>query len=124
MAGPALSVVVVAYDMARELPRTLQALEPGYQRGIEAHDLEVVVVDNGSPVPLDPGAHRDRVRWTRLDPAPPSPVRAANEGLHQARGELVGLCIDGARLPSPGLLATALAASRIAERTVITAPGY
>ena len=37
----ALSVVVVAYDMARELPRTLRSLAPGYQRGIAADEYEV-----------------------------------------------------------------------------------
>ena len=37
-----LSVVVVAYDMARELPRTLRSLAPDYQRGIAADDYEVV----------------------------------------------------------------------------------
>ena len=48
--------MVVAYDMGRELPRTLRALAPGYQRGLEGIDVEVIVVDNGSPVPLEPPA--------------------------------------------------------------------
>jgi Glycosyltransferase like family 2 len=121
--GPAISVVVVAYDMARELPRSLRALARPYQRGLADGDVEVIVVDNGSPVPLVPPADLD-VAWTRLDPAPPSPVRAANEGIRQAAGDLIGLVVDGARLASPGLLATALAASRIAERTIVTAPAY
>ena len=47
-----LSVVVVAYDMARELPRTLRSLSTPYQRDLESADYEVVVVDNGSPEPL------------------------------------------------------------------------
>ena len=122
--GPALSVVVVAYDMARELPRTLRALAPGYQRGLAGIDVEVIVVDNGSPVPLEPPADQAHVRWSRIDPAPASPVRAANEGISQARGDLIGLIVDGARLASPGLLATALAASRTGDRTVVTAPAY
>jgi glycosyltransferase involved in cell wall biosynthesis len=122
--GPELSVVVVAYDMARELPRTLRALAPPYQRGLAPGDHEVIVVDNGSPEPLRPPADQPHVRWARLDPASPSPVRAANEGLRLAGGELIGLIVDGARLASPGLLATALAASRVAERTVVTAPAY
>jgi hypothetical protein len=36
-----------------------------------------------------------------------------------ARGRLVGVCIDGARIASPGLLATALAASGVHRRPVI-----
>jgi hypothetical protein len=119
-----LSVVVVAYDMARELPRVLRTLAPPYQRRLEPETHEVIVIDNGSPVPLTPPADAAGVRWTRLDPASPSPVRAANEGLARATGDLIGLVVDGARLASPGLLVTALAASGIAERTVVTAPAY
>ena len=122
-----LSVVVVAYDMARELPRTLRSLSPKHQLGIAADDYEVIVVDNGSPTPVDPSvidAFPGRIRLERLDPAPPSPVRAANLGLGAARGDLVGLLIDGARLASPGLLSGALRARRLAERPVITAPAF
>jgi hypothetical protein len=116
--------VVVAYDMARELPRSLRALAPPYQRDLAPNDHEVVVVDNGSPQPLPPPADQPHVRWTRLDPASPSPARAANEGVRQARGDVVGLIVDGARLASPGLLATALAARALGERVVVTAPAY
>src|SRR4051812_34577202 len=50
--APDLSVVVVAYCMARELPRTLQSLGAEYQTGIDDGQVEVLVVDNGSPDPL------------------------------------------------------------------------
>jgi hypothetical protein len=123
-----LSIVVVAYDMARELPRTLRSLAPGYQREIRADDYEVVVVDNGSPRPIDPAALEgfptSRLRVTRLEPAPSSPARAANIGLDLAGGDLVGLLIDGARLASPGLLACARLAAGLAERPVIATLGW
>ena len=45
-------------------------------------------------------------------------------GIGEARADLVGLIIDGARMVSPGLLATALLASRLADRPVITAPAW
>jgi hypothetical protein len=124
---PTLSVVVVAYDMARELPRTLRSLAPPYQRGITAQDYEVIVVDNGSPEPVDAGALAPaglRTRTLTVEGATPSPVAAANRGLAAARGELVGLFLDGARLASPGLLAGARTASRLAGRPVITAPAF
>jgi hypothetical protein len=124
---PSLSVVVVAYDMARELPRTLRSLSPGYQLGLTAHDYEVIVVDNGSPQPVDAAlvaSFDGRVRLERIDPAPPSPAIAANHGLRLAHGELVGLIVDGARLVSPGLLAGARRAACLAPRPVITAPAY
>ena len=123
---PALSVVVVAYDMGRELPRTLLSLSSQYQRWITADEYEIVVVDNGSPQPVDDivAASPVDARLVRLDPAPASPARAANTGISQARGRLIGVVMDGARIASPGLLATALLGARLAERSVVTAPAY
>lgn len=124
---PQLSVVVVAYDMARELPRTLRTLVPPYQRGIDADGYEIVVVDNGSPTPVDPSLVKALpvpARLVRIDDATPSPARAANVGLREARGELIGLVIDGARMASPGLLTTARMAERLHPKPVITAPAW
>jgi glycosyltransferase involved in cell wall biosynthesis len=124
---PALSVVVVGYDMARELPRTLRSLAPGYQREIDADDYEVIVVDNGSPEPIAPdvvdgfGGH---VRTICIDPAPPSPAMAANRGLAEATGHFVGLVLDGARMASPRLLARAGLAARLTDRPVIATLGW
>ena len=120
-------MVVVVHDMARELPRTLRSLSPGYQQGIAADDYEVIVVDNGSPRPVDPElvrAFEGHLRLERIDPAPPSPARAANHGLRLAEGGLVGLIVDGARLASPGLLEGAGRAALLAPRPVITAPAF
>jgi hypothetical protein len=121
-AVPKLSVVVIAYDMARELPRTLQTLSASFQRDIAADDYEVIVVDNGSNAPADEALCRrlcpNAVFHTFAD-ASPSPVAAINHGLAQARGALVGVCIDGARMLSPRLLATALDAARLHPRPVI-----
>jgi glycosyltransferase involved in cell wall biosynthesis len=117
-----VSVVVIAFNMARELPRTLRSLSPSYQRGIEVDDYEVIVVDNGSSEPVSDAAVAEfegHLRVERVDPAPPSPACAANLGLRLADGELIGLLIDGARLASPGLLATALRSRRIAPRPII-----
>ncbi|MGH3041148.1 MAG: glycosyltransferase family A protein [Gaiellaceae bacterium] len=108
--------------MARELPRTLGTLAPDHQRGVDAEQYEIVVVDNGSRQRLDPAMlarFPGRLRSERLDPAPSSPARAANVGLAMAEGELVGLLIDGARMASPGLLAHALLAAQLAERPVV-----
>ena len=125
--APTLSVVVVAHNMARELPRTLRSLDPAHQQGIGADDYEVIVVDNGSTTPVDPGLVDDfggRLRVERIEPAPPSPAFAANHGLRAAEGDLVGLIVDGARLASPGLLAGARRAARLDDRPLITAPAF
>ena len=42
---PDLSIVVCAWNMTRELPRTLSTLAPGYQRGTGSLRWEVVVLD-------------------------------------------------------------------------------
>jgi hypothetical protein len=119
--------VVVVYDMARELPRTLRSLSPAHQRDMKADEYEVIVVDNGSPAPVDPdlvAGFEGRLRLERIDHAPPSPARAANHGLWLADGDLLGLVVDGARLASPGLLAEARRAACLAPRPVITAPAF
>jgi hypothetical protein len=117
-----LSVIVVAYDMDRELPRTLRSLAPTYQRGIDASDYEVVLIDNGSPRPLDEemlAAFPGNLRSVRLDPAPPSPAHAVNVGLAMAKGLTTGVLIDGARMASPQLLSLALLAAQLTDRAVV-----
>ena len=127
MADCRLSLVVVAYNMGRELPRTIHSLSPAMQRGIDAGDYEIIVVDNGSTQPFDEASCRRTMPGLRIeympDPAP-SPVAAINHGLELARGDLVGVWIDGARLASPGLLETALVASRMHPRAVIGTIGF
>ncbi len=125
--GPRLSVVVVAYDMGRELPRTIVSLAAGYQVGVEADDYEIVVVDNGSPEPVDFAALArlaPNLRGVRIDQASPSPAAAANLGIRSATGEVVGLIVDGARLASPGLLASARQGAGLAERPVVASLGW
>lgn len=119
---PKLSVIVVGYNMQRELPRTIRSLSCDVQRGIDPSDYEVILIDNGSARPFDEtGLCRfipDLV-VRRVSDATVSPVPAINLGLSLARGDLVGVWIDGARMASPGLLAAALAASRLHPKPVI-----
>ncbi len=53
-----LSVIVISFNMQREIPRTLQSLTRQYQEGCEELDYEVLVIDNGSPQPIDPNRVR------------------------------------------------------------------
>jgi hypothetical protein len=120
---PAVSLVIVAYDMDRELPRTMASLSPGMQVGVDGIPYEVIVVDNGSPravtVPMDP-----EFTLIRIDDAQPSPAAAINVGLARASGDLIGVLIDGARLVSPGLIRHAVLGSRLLDRVVITSLGF
>lgn len=122
-----LSLVIIAYNMGRELPRTLQSLSPPYQHGIASGDYEIIVLDNGSTQPLDLTAcrrHCPDLRYYAVPQPTPSPVPAINQGLALARGALIGVWIDGARLASPGLLSTALLAARTHPRPVIGTLGF
>ncbi len=121
-----LSLVVIAYNMARELPRTLLSLSPAMQRNCTAGDYELIVVDNGSAQAVEPPPTAAGVRLVRIEPAvaAASPVQAVQLGLDCARGDLVGVLIDGARLASPGLVASALRAQRLSPRAVILTLGF
>ena len=121
---PDVSVVVVVYNMAREAPRTLHSLSAAYQRHIEADDYEVIVVDNGSQPPFDFNALdglAGNFRLIRMDSARPSPTAAVNRGLAEARGKIIGMMIDGARMVTPGLLHFARHGVQLYERAAVTA---
>jgi glycosyltransferase involved in cell wall biosynthesis len=113
--------------MTREAPRTLFSLSAAYQRDISVNEYEVIVVDNGSIPPFDANVFRQikgNFRLIRMEGARPSPVRAINRGLAEARGKLVGVMIDGARIASPGLIALSGMAGRLADRAVILTLGF
>jgi len=122
-----LSVVVAAYDMRREIPRTVRSLSPPYQTGIDPARVEIIVVDNGSPEPVEAawfaGVAAD-VRVMRFPPGDPSPCRAINAGAAAARGSSIAVLIDGARLASPGLFERAFAAMRIAGDVFVATMGF
>lgn len=124
---PRLSVVVVVHNIPQQARRTLLSLSRGYQRHIGRDDYEVIVVDNGSSPPVDPAQLRELdgpFRLIRMAPAPPSPAPAINRGLAAARGEVIGVMIDGARLATPGLLHFAYHGAQLYERAVVTTLGW
>src|SRR5436305_14802667 len=97
--------------MARELPRTLLSLAPAYQRDVR-DDYELIVVDNGSkraPRTGELAYLGGTIRVLECSSPSVSPVMAVNQGLRAAKGELIGVWIDGARMASPGLLKACLA---------------
>lgn len=126
-AEPAVSIVIVAFDMSRELPRTVQSLSPGHQHGVQAADYELIVVDNGSPdpVPMDVlAAWGANVREAAPRHRSPSPAAAVNAGLDAASAPYVGVMIDGARMASPGLIRGALEARGVHPRPVVGTLGF
>jgi glycosyltransferase involved in cell wall biosynthesis len=119
---PQLSVIIVTYNMARELPRTLRSLSLPYQRGIAREEYELLVVDNGSPNAPEEAEFRHLDAQMRFLPFPdprPSPVAAINFALQHAQGEWISVFIDGARMASPGLLRTTCQALGTSPRAVV-----
>ncbi len=127
---PKLSVVVIAYNIERELPRTLYTLSTLFQRDIQSEEYEIIVVDNGSRQPVSEsiwsgwGEGRSSFRLIRIDDAHPSPAAAINTGLRAARGDTIGVMIDGARMASPGLLSHALRGCGLYQNVVVGALGW
>ena len=113
--------------MAREAPRTLHSLSASYQRNIHPDDYEVIVVDNGSNPPLEPrivAGLAGNFRLIRIDDASPSPAPAVNRGLAEARGDVVGMMIDGARIVTPGLLHFARYGASLYDKAVVATLGW
>lgn len=120
--SPEISVVVVCWQMQRELPRTILSLSRAFQQGVEDLDYEIIVVDNGSdPCPELPDTD-PQVRFKVAETVHPSPVGALNEAIGMARGRIVGSWIDGARLASANLLASVRAAAAHHPSPVIAIP--
>lgn len=122
-----LSIVVVAYNMPRELPRTLLSLSARCQRDISPDDYEVIVVDNGSTPAVDrklleklPGTFH----LLRIDSASPSPAPAVNRGIAAAGGDVIGVMVDGARIVTPGLAHFARHGARLYPRAVVATLGW
>lgn len=114
MPAPPLSLLVVFHEMGREAPRTLHTLSPAYQQGVTAADYEVIAIDAGSSQPLEAGfvaGFGPNFKLLRTAAAP-SPAAAVNAAARTARGEAIALCIDGARMLSPGIVRLMLAAFR------------
>jgi hypothetical protein len=124
---PDISLIVVVYNMAREAPRTLHSLSAAYQRHIDPADYEVIVVDNGSNPPFDPRVIEGlsgNFSLIRIDDASPSPAQAVNRGLAEARGEVIGVMVDGARMVTPGLLHFARRGAAIYDRSIVASIGW
>lgn len=124
---PVLSVVVVVYSMPEQAERTLHSLSPAYQRGVHAAEYEVVVVENRSERLLGEEramARCPNARYFLLDGHSPSPAHAVNFGSSEARGRLLGVMVDGARLLTPGVVELALLAERADSGALVSVPGY
>ncbi len=124
---PKVSVIIISYNMSREIPRTVESFLPPYQQRLASEDVEILVMENGSTQPIS-NFTRDRwpsnVKYIEVPDAQSSPARALNLGANIARAPVVCPVIDGARMASPGLLATGLQALNMFERTFAASVGF
>jgi glycosyltransferase involved in cell wall biosynthesis len=117
-----LSVVVIIYNMQREAQRTLYSLSRKYQHRLEEIRYETIVIDNGSSEPLDKEwveSFGDGFRYVYFNADSPSPCKALNHGVEIASGKLVTVCIDGARMLSPGILYYSMLAGRVFSNPLV-----
>lgn len=118
---PRISVILAARNMQRELPRTLHTLTAAYQSGVEESDYEVILADCGSSFPFELETERisgKNVKLLRFADLP-SPARAINQAVNRSSAEIVMICIDGARMLSPGILRFTLEAFKSHENPIV-----
>jgi glycosyltransferase involved in cell wall biosynthesis len=121
---PKLSIVVICYNMKREINRTIKSLLPPYQLNVKYEDIELIIVDNGSTQQADLGDLSDKVRFYKYPEPTQSPSAAVNFGINKASSELIGVFIDGARMASPGICKDVIQARKLSERTVVSTIAY
>ncbi len=121
---PEISVVVIGYNMSRELARTIYTLQPPYQAGLNEAEIEIILVDNGSDTEFRAGPSYSNIKYLHVENPTQSPAAAINLGLSHASSDFIGLMIDGARMASPQLLRYALLANRINNRAVVSTLAY
>jgi len=124
---PIISVVIISYNMSREIPRTVQSFLPPYQLAIGYNDIEIIVMENGSNYPVDPEvvkAWPSCVRYVQVTNSHPSPATALNAGVAMSRGDWVCPVIDGARMVTPGIFKHAHDMIKAHNNPVIATMGY
>ena len=100
---------------------TLYTLSREYQRDIADVDYEVVVVENLSKHNLKRRAVErlgPEFRYLPRQESDTSPVWALREGISAARGDVIGLMVDGARMVTPGVLRNVADAFKAASLAV------
>jgi glycosyltransferase involved in cell wall biosynthesis len=126
MDQPILSIIVIFYNMKREAPRTLYTLSAKYQQEVDSDQYEIIAIDNGSDEALDedlvrsfgPNFHLYRRETSS------SPNSAINAGVERANGNLIMVCIDGARMLTPKIVHYTLAAFKAFENPVVATIAY
>ena len=122
-----LSIIVIFYEMRREARRTLHSLSDSYQQGVDGECWEVVAIDNASPEPLNSKEVEEfgnNFRYYHYQTVSASPVEAINFGVSKALSDNVAICIDGARMLSPGVIRLTLECLEKFENPFVCTMGW
>lgn len=125
--APAVSFVVIVYDMPEQAQITVRSLMTDYQLDVEADEYEVLIVENASAATMSRSfldSLPSNFHYFLRQETQPTPVHAINFGIEQARGENVCVMIDGARLVTPGVVKNTIMGHRVSSPAVVTVPGY
>ena len=125
--SPRVSVVVMVYKMPEQARKTLYSLSAAYQKDVTENDYEVIVMENPSSRMLgkqDAEKWGSNFRYFEYPETLPTPVNAMNFGAAQARGRMIAVMIDGARMVSPGIINYIMAAERLHSNAIVAVPGY
>lgn len=125
--APKLSVVIVAYKMASQIENTLFTLSVAYQKGVNASDFEIILIENESDDMISKQNIRrlgQNIRYFRRKEESQSPVNAVNYGVSKASAKHVAIMIDGARMLTPRVLKYMIEISSHQSNYVISVPGY
>jgi len=123
---PLLIIIVVAYNMRRELQRTLYSLTPMYQEEVE-FKYEVQVLDHGSTEPVGREyveKFGDNFKYKYVDTDLKSPCIAINSAIAKCESEYIMCCIDGARILSPKVLKRAMQAVLVDAHSFVYTTAY
>ncbi len=122
-----ISNIVIVHDMAEQAEYTIRSLQTDYQHDVQAHQYEVIIVENESPnlmreeflqsLPANFHYH------LRRNPEP-SPGPAVNFGVSKARGDIISILIDGARMLTPGIMKNVMLAHQVSDNALVSVPGY
>lgn len=125
--SPAISVLVIAYKMPRQVLNTLYSLSIHHQQNVQESDYEIILVENESSsnvAEADALAIGNNIRYYLRQETSSSPCGAINFGLKHCRGASIGLMIDGARMVTPRIIEYALLAQQADIDSLLAVPGY
>jgi len=123
---PIFTTIIIFYNGQREAQRTLLTLSAKYQN-IDASLYKVLVLDSGSSQRIDEEMVKsfgEQFEYQYVSANHPSPIEALQIGLDKCDTPYIMVCIDGARMLSPGIFQKSLDIIKINPDAFVTTTGF